>query len=378
MQTPIRMPICFLFVWVCVSTPPTVIAADGDTDKVIWFAPHQTQIEECHQWTAIFWEWRETGIVPANAINFHWSIEPGSKFNPLQPSIVIFTELYADLLDSDYIIWDLLSHDPQVLAAFKHHSLTGEVITDATTPATIIHLDFIQNAWNTISMDEECAAVSAEYSSNGGFELVDNFGRLALLSKITVLTKIETCPLILTDGDESHDPPWLGLKQKIRQLIEDSKLPHTRPCYRSDSLFPWGPPGFDCDDYADMLNELLRHSLQNDYPDLEVNFLWLTWWGDGHAMTVFRSGGFYYVIDPQSGQVRGPFSDWNNMRSGAWQLLREISDPSMNDPYLPATEIRRTRTIVEPQPWYTDPLLKQQVLDCLGITNPGLYLPDIS
>lgn len=176
MQTPIRMPICFLFVWVCVSTPPTVIAADGDTDKVIWFAPHQTQIEECHQWTAIFWEWRETGIVPANAINF----------------------------------------------------------------------------------------------------------------------------------------------------------------------------------------------------------LWLTWWGDGHAMTVFRSGGFYYVIDPQSGQVRGPFSDWNNMRSGAWQLLREISDPSMNDPYLPSTEIRRTRTIVEPQPWYTDPLLKQQVLDCLGITNPGLYLPDIS
>jgi len=108
MQTPIRMPICFLFVWVCVSTPPTVIAADGDTDKVIWFAPHQTQIEECHQWAAIFWEWRETGIVPAKAINFHWSIEP--------------------------------------------------------------------NAWNTISMDEECAAVSAEYSSNGGFELVDLVG----------------------------------------------------------------------------------------------------------------------------------------------------------------------------------------------------------
>ena len=99
----------------------------------------------------------------------------------------------------------------------------------------------------------------------------------------------------------------------------------------------------------------------------------MQWFNDGHAMVLIEHEGKWYVIDPQSERVEGPFSspDAQELKDAVWRIMRDeylVDNPSWPrvTPYeAPNWGLR------EPDHWYTDPVLRAKVKECLGIDDDG-------
>lgn len=325
--------------------------------------PTESQIAECREWAAHYWAWRDSGQIPPGSDEFSFSFTVGSGFNPFQPTVVLFTQLYANQLSVDYTIWDLIEDDPEVFAAFRHHSLTGELTTSLASPATIEHLNMIAQAMSGSTTVLECEII--EYQFADGDVNVSVEGD-ALVSTVTSKKKIIPCPP--GPGPTNPDP----FRDILRDKMNESRLPWS-DCYQDDSWWPWGTPGFDCDDYAEAMRNYLRNKLIGDYPNIDVYYLWVTWWREGHAMVVVEIDGKFYLVDPQTGTLMGPYTTWEQLVAAAWQIMSE--QYGVEDPWFPdATKSRTPRPWNEPGPWHTDPDRRQQIKDCLGIDDDTPYI----
>lgn len=328
--------------------------------------PTESQIAECQQWAAYYWAWKDTGQIPPGADEFSFSFTTGGAFDPFQPTVVLFTQLYASQLSSTYTIWNLIEDDPEVLAAFRYHSLTGEVTTSFNSPATIEHLNMIAQAISGGTTTVECEILLEYTFPDGDGEIRVEGDNLVS----NVVTKKKRPPFPPGPGPTEPDP----VRERLRQKTNESKLPWS-DCYRDDSGWPWGTPGFDCDDYAQALRNYLRNKLIGEYPDMQAYYLWLTWWRDGHCLNVIVVNGKYYVIDAQTGAISGPYSTWEEMVAAAWQMMRDLGYLE-DDPWFPsATKSDTPRRWREPGPWFTDPDRRQEIIkDCLGIDDDTPYL----
>lgn len=362
--------LCQIIFVICFAILPAKFARSANVNgAVVWPEPNEAQLQELQQWAAYFWHWRETGEVLPGADGFQFSVAPGGGFCGLQPTIVLFEYLYADQLTEEYTIWELIVDNPAIYAAFKQHSLTGELSTELWDPATELHWDMVIRAADGVIDIADCDEM--EYDSVGDLEV--GIGGEGLTSNVLLKKKKKPCP-VPPDGDGDGVPDiWEELWRKIRDGVRDSGLGF-HDCYQSDSSWPWGKPGFDCDDYAEAMIHWLRHYLEQDYPGIDVYFLWVTWYGDGHAMVVIEENGVYFLVDPQTGQTLGPFSSWAEMVAAAWDFMKVWY--GVDDPWLPSAKKRTSRPWNEPSPWYDDPERLQEFIDCMGIADPAPYLPD--
>lgn len=130
-----------------------------------------------------------------------------------------------------------------------------------------------------------------------------------------------------------------------------------------------GRPGIDCDDFADMMAAWLKRYIGGD---VEVKLLGMWYYNSegkyvGHMMTIVILDGYYYIIDPQTGRVIGPFS------IGTPYDPRPILEPAYDfDPNRPVKvkpQEPNERRFPEPAPWHEDEHHRQRVPEILE--NPA-------
>ncbi|MEE2907753.1 MAG: hypothetical protein VX527_07960 [Planctomycetota bacterium] len=279
-------------------------------------------IQECQEWATYFWQWYETGMVPPGADEFEFSFEVDDGMNPLLPTLVLFEQIYADELSPDYTIWNLIEDDSAVYLAFKIHSVSGVNIMRA----------------GLVGKDKK---------------------RPDLIPEIP-----------LPKGcDHIQDEALREFCEKLHEVFHAADF---QPfCYKADSKWPWGKPGFDCDDYADAMRWFLWHHLSEQYPEIEVFTLALYFGRSGHAVTALHFNGQYWFMDPQTGEIYGPFSNWEALEAAVRSFMKA------QDMYTWPRRIKKRTTPPwnEPGYWYTDPDRRQEIADCFGWEDPGLYFP---
>jgi hypothetical protein len=321
----------------------------------------------------------------------------------LVPAELLFRQIYAHRLNEIdglelYTLGHLLRDDPVVLAHFRHYTITGEleIAFDEDPEAAMNHLLAIADA---VTEGEEFSFVAG--------------GDWAIYSDGATSTGLVGEP----GGDEPPGepppqpfPPEPEVPQELRPFDRDlrdevpaSRLPnrlrppgkrdlywwdHKVPCAVQDPVKPgieWceapGTIGFDCDDYALAMIAWLRHF--RELYDAAFYQLHVFWGVDsGHALVLVLIGEYFYLIDPQTGFVLGPF-DKSDYYANDYALLRQLLRQLINNLYkddkdvllTPEDNINifiRDRDIpipAEPPPWYTDPAMRDRFKDKMDIPD---------
>ncbi|MEM1424003.1 MAG: hypothetical protein AAGH64_08360, partial [Planctomycetota bacterium] len=250
--------------------------------------PGEIPAAETREWASLFWHWNDTGTVSELADGFVASNHPvrGNNHNYLIETYLLFKELYSHRLQLDpdlpayYDLDDLLADDPDVFAEFRAYSLTAVLVTDdrnADPTTAAKHVELIEQA--EIFECEEVGAYWIDVADDSGDTLTVASEGLAVVTRKPKKCK-PTAPGNPNTPSTIPDELRLPVEQFPRydMPLEIWNYP--------DGLFPWSDPGFDCDDWADMLAKYLRRLLEDDIDDFAVWQFWATWIGDGHVITV--------------------------------------------------------------------------------------------
>jgi len=133
---------------ILVAHPSTALGAVPG-EAVDWGAITERQKEVLRDFAEAFWvAWDAQQAGEPAEFDFVWpeDVQPGDGFDPFTLSVETLSAVYADRLVMDsgsytYDIYDLMQDDPEVFEAFRHHSLTGELVTPLAQPqAAFRHL----------------------------------------------------------------------------------------------------------------------------------------------------------------------------------------------------------------------------------------------
>ena len=110
----------------------------------------QQTLDELRTWASAFWEWHDTGVCPAWALNFQFTHpdEFPENFVFFADAYEVFGKVYQHRLQPDprlpgyYTLDDLFHDNADIYAAFRHYTITGELKTpmDGDEAATFNHL----------------------------------------------------------------------------------------------------------------------------------------------------------------------------------------------------------------------------------------------
>lgn len=336
--------------------------------------------DQVQEWTPWFWQVRETGTIPPEAADFQFSFLPYlyREWDPFGPAFAVFEEIYKDRLQLDpnvgavYLLDDLLRDDADVLAEFKEYTLTGKLKTGT---------DDILAVMNHLELIAEAIANPADYPEYTGSYIED--GEL-----VSVGLSKEAEASASGGGGQPPVPPGeipqeiQDLRDWLEQQLRDSGLEGVP--YVPDHPFFW--PGFDCDDYAEAYWAwLMHHNLEQMFPGVKAEALWLYWrftWGinkggkhgkAGHAVIVITYNGYYYIIDPQTGQIYGPFPATVPYKDIDWLPFLDPTPDDPSDDTLPkrtpdsiTPHDPRDRPWTDPDPWHKDPDIRRHLEDNTG------------
>jgi hypothetical protein len=357
---------CSVALLISVFTTPIASADEPSSYSSPWT---EAQLVECRIWAANFWAWYETGEVPQGANEFQFSFPAGKDFNPLYPTEYIFSKLYASELSLNYSIYDLINDDADVYLAFRHHSLTGVIITSFDSPAAGPHMNLITLALNP-EQDADCEVTTSEFPNDG---IIFDFTSDSVISNLIFKKNISYCPFPEGLPPDRDDFALLVLSP----LLTNSGLSNLDGgCAPAPSLNPWGEPGFACDGFAEALRHFLDHNLRSSHPNMHQTYLLLRWPGNGHAMNVIESGGKHYLIDVQTNTVQGPFESMNTLIASAWDIIKQSYNNGSRPWFTITSERDSPRGIMNTDAWYHSHTVRQKIKDCLGITDDSQYLPD--
>lgn len=260
----------------------------------------ETTTQELRQWAAIFWQWYDTGVIPPEAECFQFTnpdqFPPG--FHPFNEAEALFLLVYSDRIEAarlvavggHYGVWNLLQDDPDILAQFRLYTLTGALPVG----------------------DPNGVQPLGSYPPTIGPLL---YMQLLPLAQMEAVKIKKVCPAGHTEPiSDEQLPDWLrGFNRVLRQLVAASQLAEAAmdALYDEDIChwWPWSRRiGFDCDDFADALAGWLLNRI-GLIPGVTVEQLRVSWANGkiGHVMTIVTHGGYYWIIDAQTGLVRGPF-----------------------------------------------------------------------
>lgn len=351
-------------------------------EVVMWGETTDRHREVLRAHAAAFWEaWDAHHAGEPVEFDFVWpeDVQPGDGFDPFFLSVETLSAVYADRLVVEgevytYDIYDLIEDDPEVFEAFRHHSLTGELVTPIASQQQAALRHFLlqvlsPHQYSEIDGDTEDPCTDVYYVESSGLVVTTTM----VSSTIDVYSQPNPCPG--AGGTYTPEVPELeAFKQALRDAIDDSGL---TTLYDSgfrikDGRLFW--PGFDCDDYADAIAWWLEKEFGWYGSNFEVMQLWMRWPGTGHVVTVVRIGQHYFVIDVQTGTMRGPYSSMEDAVQAAWSIIDEF--------YLPNAPRSRVvhrepgeRPFIEPNPWYEDPDVVDRFRQSMPGRDPSDYAP---
>ncbi len=265
-----------------------------------WDYSDPVNIAESRQWAALYWQWRDTGVVTQELSGFEFTNPIPSDLTPIDYAYDIFEQLYATELaalstpEAPYSVIQLILDDPDVMQRFRVYTTTGLLSISFTQEqeASWSHLDMAAQA-----ADGDGYSMDRAWIEDGSLltqSLLGSPGSTAL-------------PPVTPPFEDPEVPDEIDdFDQDLKDLIRDCPLKDID--WRQD-VPP--APGFDCDDFAISMAAWLRQ-LQQQYPDMQISLL-LFWYDKddgtrgGHAVTIVRIDGYYYIIDAQTGDVKGPY-----------------------------------------------------------------------
>lgn len=349
--------------------------------------------DELRIWAGAFWEWLDTGVCPDWAIDFEFSHpeEFPENFVFFADAYEIFGKLYQDHLQPDprqpgyYTLDDLFQDNPEVYAAFRHYTMTGELRTPVTDAnATLKHL--VLAAAGLMGDEVDNTYVRTTFVQVAGNQVISDSMVVAVANAGYVGDMATIVP-----GTPIPSPAQPTVPECLRHFVDLSKLGSrcvVNCLYTKDIDPSWflfirtdpGTPGFDCDDFADALIAWLLHYLRGMFPDVEAYQL-VHWYTDcngteaGHAVVYIKIGNYFYIIEPQTGKITGPFPSTDNPDPRTVLVPCGGTGPGVR--YDPNKPVKwklvppNKRPSVEPAPWYTNPAMRQHLIDCINQCFPG-------
>lgn len=118
------------------------------------------------------------------------------------------------------------------------------------------------------------------------------------------------------------------------------------------------------------------HFLDGRFPDANISYIHVYWGGFGHSMVLIEQDGTYFIVDPQTGQVVGPFDSVEDAEDG----VREILDNGYNYEEDDVVTMTPSDSLGggEPPPFYEDPEILRRFREALEDVNDndsGDYTP---
>ena len=287
--------------------------------------------DELRVWAAAFWEWHETGVCPPWGLTFQFS-HPGEipeNFVFFSDAYEIFGKVYQHRLQPDprlpgyYTLDELFRDNAEIYAAFKHYTITGELKTPLATDATAAakHIELAINGLFGEQVDGVLPETSFVLTEDGDFK---SDSKLAAIASAAYVGDMAT----IAPGTPIPSPAQPSIPECLRHFVDLARLGDrcVQNCLFTDDVDPsWflffrtdeGKPGFDCDDFTDAMIAWLLHHLRGMYPDAEA-FQLVHWYTDcngtpaGHAVVYIKIGNYFYIIEPQTGKITGPFPATDN------------------------------------------------------------------
>lgn len=136
--------------------------------------------------------------------------EMGHNFDPFIDSELLLTEIYRHRLRLNpsegelYSLFDLMNDDPAVKSAFRHHTLTGELITQfsAGPEAVLSHINLVVN---DARQDGDPGCEETELTLNDSDVYLQSYGVHSIQQSASVTKKPKTAPDLVRHPDLS--PP---------------------------------------------------------------------------------------------------------------------------------------------------------------------------
>ena len=362
----------FLCVCILCSMTLNVLGQVLGCSGVGWDHLDPVNIAESRVYARLFYEFKETGVVSQEFSSFRFTNPgPTGAMTPFYGAEEFFRKLYAHRLNYSerppnyYILDDLLRDDPAVEAAFRLYATTGRFETpfDGDLHLALNHLDAVVDASST--------GVRFDFSAGEQTAIVDG-----TLESFGLFAKAAA------DGGSVDEPEFLPIDiQSLRVAQRLPVLPPGNPPYWPDNEAPCPPgvpdngsdpadgycispghPGFDCDDYARAWAAWLKRHL-TEYPNAEYFLLSVCFdtvtGRDCHMVVALLINGKYYIVDPQTGAVRGPLAENWFVAEDFGPLLKKllVEKYHVTDPGDVTWELHPP-DYIDPrdvQPWYTDP-----------------------
>lgn len=332
----------------------------------------ETVVEiESSTWARHFWVWYETGQITTDAMLFRVMDPDGPTVNPIKDGLDLFDDLTGNTALNESEIWDMLAQDRHSYNSFRHYTMTGQLVTHLDSSVAFGHMALAADQPEVFT-----TAVVGDY----------------VVSKVDKKKKKdnddgETVP---DDNGDGVPDEWEEFLDDLQDAVDESGLadlldptfvddpddPNDTPgsFYENDT----DAPGFDCDDYATAMIHYLENEWLDEYPDAEISYLHVYWGGFGHSMVLIEVDGTYWVVDPQTGEVVGPFDSVADAETGVRDILDGgyTYDEGDDVTLTPSDELAGSDADIGP--FYENPEileLFEQALENAGIDDVDPYLP---
>jgi hypothetical protein len=241
--------------------------------------------------------------VPEEAWTYSTYAPVGENADPFFYAKKLIAELYADVLNDDpsdgpvYDVDDLILEDAQAAALYDQFRATGTLTTTSDFSDPLAHRHLM--LWLTAVGQSQIspAELAGDFTTTWSPQMV-----FAVSAGPTV-----NPPTL---------PPPADIPEDLEREVED--FPAKNPdLYKDDN---GNVPGFDCEDYADFLAQWLKYrGVEYD----SIGNVWLTWPGSGHVFVLVVIDGYYYIIDPSSGWIAGPFNSYDDAVNAGWKFCSD-------------------------------------------------------
>jgi hypothetical protein len=272
--------------------------------------------QDQRDYAAAYWEMVDScGAVTTASQAFqpqspHWPTFGISGQTPTDPEpfgdgLSVFRALFAHRLQLNptlgplFDIDQLVATDPWVALQWRFWTLTHQVVT-ASFLDPIAHNNHIQAIIEALTWTIEWRTLGVPYFDPG----------------LTVVASEQTRKLRGLPGVNPPAPlPLPGLPVLIQNYDAQVRalanvLSGFPGLYEADGAWFWGHVGFDCDDFADAIGARIIKG-QAGMRATTVRVEWTTPGGQpaAHRVTKVSCGGYYWLIDAQTGAVSGPHAN---------------------------------------------------------------------
>ena len=285
--------------------PPATAVAWNPTEPI-----NQADVKEF-----VLAHWDDLWIANASGVSSLTAAQVQAEFHNELPSDFglvylpwerVFRIVFADRLfqahdGSTYDVWQLMADDELVRAQFREFVVTGKLAPQAEQDVS--------------AASRHCALALEAISNQSGIEVdqicLDEAGNLETLNLRAAAVPRDAVLLLQPPQETSFEYERTVTEQRLCDLRWWVRASHLRCMYEAGL---WKDDqhddGFDCDDFMIALRNWLVRKMGDSVVVGSFLFRWkCEGHGEyfGHWMPTLMLGGKYYLIDPYTGEVVGPY-----------------------------------------------------------------------